>query len=153
VARIVQAVRLDAVQLHGDEQVTRFTSWDTRLIKSVRLESDADVAAAANLPALVTPLVDAADRVKRGGTGNTADWSRAAALSARRPIMLAGGLSAENVADAIRTVKPWAVDVSSGVEERPGVKSAGRLTEFFSSVKAVADDRPMAQGQGPKTRG
>ena len=153
VARIVQAVRLDAVQLHGDEQVTRYTSWDTRLIKSVRLESDADVAAAANLPALVTPLVDAPDRVKRGGTGKTADWSRAAALSARRPIMLAGGLSAENVADAIRTVKPWAVDVSSGVEERPGVKSARRLTEFFSSVKAVADDRPMAQGQGPKTRG
>jgi phosphoribosylanthranilate isomerase len=146
VARIVHAVKLDAVQLHGEEQVSRYSSWDTRLIKSVRLESDADVATAAGLPALVTPLVDAADRVKRGGTGKTADWTRAAALSARRPIMLAGGLSAENVADAIRTVRPWAVDVSSGVEASPGVKSPERLTQFFASVRAVAEDRPMAQG-------
>ena len=151
VARIVHAVKLDAVQLHGDEQVSRYSSWDTRLIKSVRLASDADVGTAAGLPALVTPLVDAADRVKRGGTGRTADWTRAAALSARRPIMLAGGLSPENVADAIRTVRPWAVDVSSGVEESPGVKNADRLAHFFATVRAVAADQ--AKGPRPMTNG
>jgi len=149
VGRIVRAVRLDAVQLHGDEPVGRYLSWDTRVIKAVRLTSDEDVDRAADLPVHVTPLVDAADVIRRGGTGQVADWDRAAALSLRRPIMLAGGLVADNVIGAIRKVRPWAVDVSSGVEATPGVKSAERMTEFFRAV-AEADLTPRAavrQGQ------
>lgn len=138
VGRIVRAVRLDAVQLHGDEPVGRYLSWDTRVIKAVRLTSEDDVERAADLPRHVTPLVDAADAIRRGGTGQLADWDQAAALSLRRPIMLAGGLVADNVIGAIRKVRPWAVDVSSGVEAAPGVKSVERMTHFFQAVSNEA---------------
>ncbi len=122
---------LDAVQLHGDEDVERYTAIDARVIKGLPLDDDAAVERVIDLPAHVTPLVDAADRERRGGTGRLADWARAARVSARRPIVLAGGLSADNVADAIRHVHPWAIDVSSGVEDAPGVKNAARLRQLF----------------------
>ena len=138
VVRIVDDARLDGVQLHGDEKTDQYRKLKARLIKAVTLDSDTDVKAAATLPAHVTVLVDATDRVRRGGTGRVADWTNAAALAAQRPIILAGGLTAANVGDAIRQVRPWAVDVSSGVESAPGVKSRERLEAFFAAVNAVA---------------
>jgi len=138
VVRIVDDARLDGVQLHGDEKTDPYRNLKARLIKAVTLDSDTDVKAAATLPAHVTVLVDATDRVRRGGTGRVADWTNAAALAAQRPIILAGGLTAANVGDAIRQVRPWAVDVSSGVESAPGVKSRERLEAFFAAVNAVA---------------
>jgi len=86
------------------------------------------------MPAHVTLLIDAADPERRGGTGRRADWEHAARLAARRPVMLAGGLSPENVAEAISVVRPWAVDISSGVEDEPGVKSPVRLAQFFEAL-------------------
>jgi len=124
VVQVVQQVGLDVVQLHGGEAVYGYSALAVRLIKAVTLDSDADVERAAALPAHVTVLVDATDPVTHGGTGRAADWSRAAALARLRPIMLAGGLSAENAAAAVETVRPWALDVSSGVESAPGIKSA-----------------------------
>lgn len=138
VARIVDDARLDGVQLHGDEKTDQYRQLQARLIKAVTLDSDTDVKAAATLPAHVTVLVDATDRVRRGGTGRVADWTNAAALAAQRPIILAGGLTAANVGDAIRQVRPWAVDVSSGVEAAPGVKNRERLEALFAAVNAVA---------------
>jgi phosphoribosylanthranilate isomerase len=138
VARIVDDARLDGVQLHGDEKTDPYRQLKARLIKAVTLDSDTDVKAAATLPAHVTVLVDATDRVRRGGTGRVADWTNAAALAAQRPIILAGGLTAANAAEAIRQVRPWAVDVSSGVESAPGVKSRERLEAFFAAVNAAA---------------
>jgi len=138
VRRIVEQVGLDVVQLHGAERVDDYRALPVRLIKAVTLDGDADVEQAAALPPHVTVLVDATDPVKRGGTGRAADWSRAAALARRRPIMLAGGLSAENAADAVRVVRPWAVDVSSGVESSPGVKSREKLLGLFASLSEVA---------------
>ena len=138
VVRIVDDARLDGVQLHGDEKTDPYRHLKARLIKAVTLDSDTDVKAAATLPAHVTVLVDATDRVRRGGTGRVADWTNAAALAAQRPIILAGGLTAATVGDAIRQVRPWAVDVSSGVESAPGVKSRERLEAFFAAVNAVA---------------
>jgi phosphoribosylanthranilate isomerase len=138
VVRIVDDARLDGVQLHGDERTDPYRNLKARLIKAVTLDSDTDVKAAATLPAHVTVLVDATDRVRRGGTGRVADWTNAAALAAQRPIILAGGLTTANVGDAIRQVRPWAVDVSSGVESAPGVKSRERLEAFFAAVHAVA---------------
>jgi len=138
VVRIVDDARLDGVQLHGDEKTDQYRKLKARLIKAVTLGSDTDVMAAATLPAHVTVLVDATDRVRRGGTGRVADWTNAAALAAQRPIILAGGLTAANVGDAIRQVRPWAVDVSSGVESAPGVKSRERLEAFFAAVNAGA---------------
>jgi phosphoribosylanthranilate isomerase len=138
VARIVQDARLDGVQLHGDESPDQYRFLKARLIKTVTLDSDMDVRAAATLAAHVTILVDATDRVRRGGTGKVADWRNAATLAAQRPVILAGGLTAENVGDAIRRVRPWAVDVSSGVESAPGLKSRERLEAFFAAVNTAA---------------
>ena len=86
----------------------------------------------------MTPLVDAADRERRGGTGQRANWDRARRLAASRPIVLAGGLSAANVAEALAHVRPWAIDVSSGVESAPGVKSPERMVALFAALAAYA---------------
>lgn len=83
-------------------------------------------------------LVDAHDPLRHGGTGRTADWTRAAALAARRAVVLAGGLTPETVEAAVRTVRPWAVDVSSGVEEAPGIKSAARMAAFVAAARRHA---------------
>lgn len=137
VAATAAEAGLDAVQLHGDEDVAQYAGISARLIKGLPLDDDAAVQRAVNLPAEVTPLVDAADRERRGGTGRLADWSRAARVASQRPIVLAGGLSADNVADAIRQVRPWAIDVSSGVEDAPGVKNAARLRQLFDVLARV----------------
>ncbi|MFI5177401.1 MAG: phosphoribosylanthranilate isomerase [Vicinamibacterales bacterium] len=140
VITIARLVGLDAVQLHGDELVDAYAGVPARIIKAVVLDADDDLERAARLPPHVTPLIDAADRAKRGGTGRIADWSSAAGLARRRPVMLAGGLSAENVAEAIRVVRPWAVDVSSGVESAPGIKSTERLEQFFAAIGGRSEE-------------
>jgi phosphoribosylanthranilate isomerase len=83
-------------------------------------------------------LIDAHDPVRHGGTGRTADWTRAAALAKQRAVVLAGGLTPETVGDAVRAVQPWAVDVSSGVEEAPGLKSAARIAAFVAAARREA---------------
>jgi phosphoribosylanthranilate isomerase len=82
-------------------------------------------------------LLDAYDPVLRGGTGQTVDWTRAAAIAARRRVILSGGLRPENVARAITTIHPYAVDVSSGVEEAPGRKDPVKLRAFLRAVGAI----------------
>jgi phosphoribosylanthranilate isomerase len=136
VERIVRIAGLDVAQLHGDEAVDRYRDLGARIVKAVTLESDDDVARVMTLPHEVMPLVDAVDRQRRGGTGRLADWERAARLAARRPLMLAGGLTPSNVDDAIRTVQPWAIDVSSGVEVSPGIKSREKLAALIARVRA-----------------
>ena len=136
VQTIVDGVGLDAVQLHGDEAPDAFASVRARLIKVVALDDDGGLAEAASLPSTVTPLVDATDRERRGGTGQLADWQRAGRLAAVRPTILAGGLTAENAARAMTEVRPWALDVSSGVEDAPGIKSADKLRAFFHAVRS-----------------
>lgn len=137
VAWLVESVGLDTVQLHGSQPAEPYEWIGAALVKAVHLDTDQDVERAADLPEFVTPLVDASDRHRHGGTGQQADWRRAARLAARRPIMLAGGLVAENVAEAIRAVRPWAVDVASGVERYPGVKDPDRMVRFFQAVASV----------------
>lgn len=80
-------------------------------------------------------LLDAHDPVKRGGTGKAVDWRRAARIARTRRVILAGGLTPDNVRDAIALVRPYAVDVASGVETRPGIKDHDRLKAFFAAVK------------------
>jgi phosphoribosylanthranilate isomerase len=88
-------------------------------------------------PPETTLLMDAADPVRRGGTGLTIDWSRAAAVARNRRIVLAGGLTPENVADAIKAVRPYGVDVSSGVEDSPGVKNVDKVERFLASARSA----------------
>ena len=127
---------LTTLQLHGGEDVGPFLSLGMDVFKAVSLETDNDVERAAQLPAEVTVLVDAHDPVRHGGTGERADWTRAAALSRLRPVILAGGLRAENVQDAIVQVTPWAVDVSSGLEREPGIKDHAKMDRFFASLRS-----------------
>jgi phosphoribosylanthranilate isomerase len=138
VSRAVIEAKLDAVQLHGEEDPEAYMSCGAAVIKVVSLVSDVDVARARSYSPSVTLLVDAKDVERRGGTGVRANWHFAQRLARIRPILLAGGLRASNVAEAVRTVHPWGVDVSSGVEIRPGQKSARQIDALLARV-AEAD--------------
>jgi phosphoribosylanthranilate isomerase len=89
----------------------------------------------ADVGALEPVLLDAHDPVLHGGTGRTVDFARAAAVAARRVVVLAGGLTPANVGDAIKTVRPYAVDVASGVESAPGLKDHDKLRAFAKAVR------------------
>ena len=136
----VQVAGLDVVQLHGDEDLSAYASVGVRLVRSVTLADDEAVERVSLLPSSVTPLVDAADDVQRGGTGRRADWRLAARLADRRPMILAGGLTPDNVAEAVRAVRPWGVDVSSGIEHSPGIKSRERMQAFFAALTARTEE-------------
>ena len=132
---VASLVRLGAVQLHGDETPEFAASVSGPVIKAVS-PGRADVGA---WPPRVRLLLDVHDPVARGGTGRTIDWTAAAAISAQREIVLAGGLTPDNVADAIARVRPFGIDVSSGVERIPGVKDHQRLRALFEVVHGTCD--------------
>jgi phosphoribosylanthranilate isomerase len=124
------------VQLHGCENVGDYATADLPLVKAVALRDQDSANDALALPSSVLVLLDAHDPVKRGGTGRTIDWTLAARVAAAREIVLSGGLHADNVRDAIDSVHPFAVDVSSGVEQSPGRKDPAKLRAFFAAVRA-----------------
>jgi phosphoribosylanthranilate isomerase len=130
---VVAKAGLMAVQLHGDEPPAYADALTWPLLRSVTVEDAADACSA--WPAETTLLVDAADTTRRGGTGTRVDWGRAATLARQRRVVLAGGLTPDNVAQAIATVHPYGVDVSSGVEEAPGVKDLKKVTQFLTNAK------------------
>jgi phosphoribosylanthranilate isomerase len=134
VARAVREASLDAVQLHGDENPRAYRSCGAAVIKAVSLSRPADIVRAARYPRDISLLVDARDHVRRGGTGRVSNWTLARRLARIRPILLAGGLQAANVARAIRAVRPWGIDLSSGVETAPGRKSATKMTAVLARV-------------------
>jgi phosphoribosylanthranilate isomerase len=122
-------VRLGAVQLHGDEAPDFAARVTSPVIKAV-----SPGAGTATWPAEVRLLLDVHDPVARGGTGRTIDWTAAAEIASRRNILLAGGLTPDNVAGAIARVRPFGIDVSSGVEIAPGIKDHRRLLALFEAV-------------------
>jgi phosphoribosylanthranilate isomerase len=131
---VAARVGLGAVQLHGDEPIDVLDRIERPVVKAFAMDTVARIEDADAWPARVRLLIDTHDPDQRGGTGRTVDWGRAAAIAARRPVLLAGGLNAANVADAIRTVRPFGIDVSSGVESSPGVKDHARLRALFEAV-------------------
>jgi phosphoribosylanthranilate isomerase len=143
---VAEAVGLDVVQLHGDESPDTAQALGGRIVKALGRREHDLIAAAAPWPHDVLLLVDAIDPVRRGGTGELADWDGARALAARRRVVLAGGLVAENVGDAIRAVRPYGVDVSSGIEASPGVKDRRRMQAFMDAV-ARAGKADQANGR------
>ena len=130
IGAVASLVRLGAVQLHGDETIEFAGSIGWPVIKAVSVEQ------AAAWPANTTLLLDAYDPVKRGGTGRTIDWKGAAAVAAGRKILLAGGLTPDNVAEAVGRVRPFGIDVSSSVERSPGIKDHGRIKALFEALHA-----------------
>jgi phosphoribosylanthranilate isomerase len=129
---IASVAGLTVVQLHGDE-TPDFAGTITRPV--VKALSQVDDEVVAGWPSSVTLLIDAHDPVKRGGTGTTADWPAAARLARTRPVMLAGGLRADNVAAAVAAVHPFGIDVSSGVELQPGIKDHAKMNALFEALQ------------------
>jgi phosphoribosylanthranilate isomerase len=136
IAHTVQTVGLDIIQLHGTEPFVQRDELPIMPIwRAVRLRGDAHEAAwLERASSNVTLLVDAYVADAYGGTGVRADWEAAAALATKRDIVLAGGLTPQNVRNAIQTVNPWCVDVSSGVE-RAGYKDNGLIAAFIDIAK------------------
>jgi len=132
---VVAQTGIIAVQLHGDEPPAYAHAIGCPILRSASVDNARDVGDA--WPASTTLLVDAADPVRRGGTGRVVDWSRAAELARQRPIVLAGGLTPDNVAGAVAAVHPYGVDVSSGVEASPGVKDAEKMARFLANARSA----------------
>jgi phosphoribosylanthranilate isomerase len=131
--RAVEESGVRAVQLHGDERPEDFRDLERPLVRSVTL---ADIGEnSRKWPAGTTMLLDTSDRIQRGGTGQTVDWARAAMFARHHRFVLAGGLTPENVEEAIRTVRPVGVDVSSGVETSPGVKDFQKVSTFLANAR------------------
>jgi phosphoribosylanthranilate isomerase len=128
---VAALVHLGAVQLHGDEDFAYVAGLDCPVIKAVALGSGAGIDV---WPRRTTLLLDAHDPVSRGGTGRTIDWSAAATIAARRRTLLAGGLTPDNVAEAVSRVRPFGIDVSSGVERAPGIKDHARIRALFEAL-------------------
>lgn len=125
---------IQVAQVHGAAPVL---PPGMALLQAVHLASDGE-GLVPPVPGHTPVLVDAFDPVRRGGTGRTVDWARVRAIASSRPVVLAGGLTADNVAAAIREAQPYGVDVSSGVELRPGVKDHDKLAAFVAAVRAQA---------------
>lgn len=137
VRTIIAAVRPDFVQFHGSEDAAFCESFGVRYTKAIGMQGDMDVLATAALhPRAVGFVLDGHPPGQQGGRGQTFDWSRVPP-DLDRPILLAGGLNPSNVGEAIRAVRPWAVDLASGVESAPGIKDAGKLRAFFAAVRAA----------------
>ena len=149
VSGVASLVRLSAVQLHGSETPDYAAALGRPVIKAVTLaerprggpppggedEEEEEEQALAQWPDHVALLLDVRDPVHYGGTGQVIDWNPAAPVAARRPVLLAGGLTPENVAAAIRRVRPFGIDVSSGVEKSPGVKDHERVRALFKAIE------------------
>lgn len=136
---VAALVRLSAVQLHGDEPPAYAAQVARPVVKALTVLGESEDSAG-EWDRRITLLLDAHDPVRRGGTGRTIDWTAAARLAARRPVLLAGGLGPENVGDAVARVRPYGIDVSSGVEDAPGVKNHSRLAALFKAIHALERD-------------
>lgn len=161
VTDVARYVGLGAVQLHGNESAEYARSIARPDVEAASTQREVpDVGTAFRRPEIIkafslqqlgdvselgewgetTVLLDAVDAERRGGTGKTIDWHAAARIARMRPVVLAGGLGPDNVAEAVRLVKPAAIDVSSGVERSPGLKDAALMEALFA---AVADSQEV----------
>jgi phosphoribosylanthranilate isomerase len=140
VVALAKSLHLSAVQIHGVESaaVTAACARHVPVIKAFRTDRKFSFAQFRAHNSASSFLLDAAisdsSSKKFGGTGRIADWKIAKRAATKFPILLAGGLTPENVAEAILTVRPYAVDVASGVESQPGKKDPGKLRAFFAEV-------------------
>jgi phosphoribosylanthranilate isomerase len=137
IAALCNSLKLDAAQLHGDEppETVGKLARSVPVIKAFRVEPDFPVKTLEEYRDAFAFLFDAAHTGQYGGTGRTTDWDVARRAAKGHRIILAGGLKVENVAAAVRIVRPYGIDVASGVESKPGKKDHGRLREFIQEVR------------------
>jgi phosphoribosylanthranilate isomerase len=138
IAALRDQLHLDMVQFHGDEQVETLQGWSCQTIKAVRIASEAAIPDFSWIPTSYL-LLDTYRAGRYGGTGETFEWERIVSLIPRREerLILAGGLTSDNVALAVKTVRPWAVDTASGVEAEPGRKDPEKLRAFITNAKTA----------------
>lgn len=139
--RTAEEAGLSHLQLHGDESpqlCERLQNSGLQVIKALRLKSAADLERLEDYSALL--LIDAAVPGVWGGSGQIADWELAAQAALKRPCILAGGLKPENLNAASETVRPWGMDLSSGVESSPGIKDSYQLTALFKKAREIHAD-------------
>ncbi len=135
VESVLAEVPVGMLQFHGDEPPALCRRFGLPYLKAVPMGAGVDPAAwAARYPDAAGLLLDSHGGGRSGGTGEAFDWGRIPA-GLDRPVVLAGGLAPENVAEAVRRVRPWAVDVSSGVEARKGIKDPARIEAFMREVR------------------
>jgi len=137
VQEVLNNVRIDLIQFHGDEENDFCSQFKTPFIKAIRVRQASDVVASSlRFPNSVGILLDSYKPGVPGGTGESFDWSLIP-KNHSNPIILAGGLTSENVASAILDVQPFAVDISGGVEAAKGIKDSEKIKEFVSEVYNV----------------
>ncbi len=135
IIEILEEVTLDMLQFHGDEPPDHCNGYSKPYIKAVRMHDNVNlVAEAKRFNQASALLLDAFVKGIYGGTGRAFDWTEAA-RDIGKPVILAGGLTADNVVTAIKQARPYAVDVSGGVESGKGIKDAGKIVEFIREVR------------------
>jgi phosphoribosylanthranilate isomerase len=154
VLRIARQVKLNQLQLHGDESpesVERLRR-EFPVIKAIRVRDNGLSLQLKGLAKADAVLLDGFDGKQYGGTGKTFDWTVLRRATVRQRVFLAGGLTAENVGEAILVGRPYAVDVCGGVESRPGKKDPKRLAAFLRAVKSptrlIAGSKPKHRAKG-----
>ncbi len=138
---LMDSCGLALAQLHGDETATYCETLGRPVLKAIRLKGRSSFLALAEFRGRAGVrglLLDSYSEDAYGGTGRTADWSLAAEVAGAATVVLAGGLTAENVGSAVRTVRPYGVDVSSGVEDGPGKKNREKMRAFVQAAKLVS---------------
>ncbi len=124
------------LQFHGDEHEQACSRYGRLYLRAIRMDAGVDLLDSERVFHSAAALLADAPSDAYGGSGTSFDWNRVPSRRTK-PLVLAGGLDAGNVGDAVRRVRPYAVDVSSGVEETPGVKSAIRINQFIAAVRAA----------------
>ncbi|MEM7533879.1 MAG: phosphoribosylanthranilate isomerase, partial [Chloroflexota bacterium] len=144
VTDVLRETGLNFAQLHSEETAADLASLNGRAFKAIQPANLDEALAGADTFAVYGPesgpqiLIDAYDVNEYGGTGKRADWNAAATVAETYPrILLAGGLTPDNVADAVRKVRPWGVDVASGTERAPGLKDHEKVRAFVQAAKTV----------------
>ena len=129
---------VQVLQLHGDEPPEACARLPLPVLKAIRVRGPESLALLERYAGAVSGFLLDADSAGYGGSGLTFDWALAARAAARAPVLLAGGLGPGNVAEAVRAVRPWGVDVASGVEAAPGVKDHDLMARFVRAAKERA---------------
>jgi phosphoribosylanthranilate isomerase len=154
VAALAHALRLGAVQLHGDEppREVRELSAAFSVIRALPVTPGLRLVSLAQYSAASALLLDGFQSGLHGGTGRTADWDFARRARRYGRVILAGGIRPDNVAEAIARVQPYAVDVASGVEARPGKKDAAKMRDLMREVEAANHNASASAAKGGKTK-
>ena len=140
IEREASAAGLGRIQLHGDETLGFARALGRPALKALRIRDAGSIRAADDFEGLDL-LADAFDPALPGGTGLSYDYALLRELTARRRVLIAGGLTADNVGGVIRALRPWGVDVSSGVESAPGVKDPLKVREFINAARQAAKEQ------------